>query len=93
MARLYQQHYMWIPYILKKLKVMETFSPVDQLPAVRKPLRKEVKGLRNIGGDNFPISLFVLGEHMWFAGIAYYCSKTTSRCFQGNTSPPTHMEL
>lgn len=57
-----QQQYVWIPYILKKLKVMESISPIDQLPAVRNPMKKVVKGLRKISGDNFPSSLFVLGE-------------------------------
>ena len=57
-----QQQYVWIPYILKKLKVMDSISPIDKLPSVQNPMRKVVKGLRKISGDNFPSSILMLGE-------------------------------
>ena len=71
-----QQQYVWIPYILKKLKMMDAISPIDQLPTVHNPMKKVVKGLRKISGDNFPSSLFVLGE-------------TQSNSFQGRDTHVT----
>ena len=57
------QQYIWIPYVLKKLDVLPSASPLTSLPEVRHPLRKVVKGLRRISGENFGSSLLVLGEY------------------------------
>ena len=59
------QQYVWIPYILKKFHVHDTITPIaDELPEVHHPLRKVVKGLKRISGENFGSALFLLGKHV-----------------------------
>ena len=47
-----EQTYVWIPYILKKFKVLTSVSPVTALPQVEDPLQRVLKGLRQICGYN-----------------------------------------
>ena len=56
-----EQTYVWIPYILKKLKVLTSVSPITVLPEVEDPLQRVLKGLRQICGDNLFSGMFVLG--------------------------------
>ena len=57
-----QQQYIWIPYILKKLKVLPSAKPIIDLPYVKNPLRALLKGLQKITGENFGSALFVVGK-------------------------------
>ena len=61
-----EQQYVWIPYILKKLKVLDSVSPLTVIPQVLNPVSKVLRGLKNICGDNFGSSLFLLGEYMYY---------------------------
>ena len=56
-----EQTYVWIPYILKKLNVLSSVSPVTALPEVDDPLKSVLMGLKKICGDNFISGMFVLG--------------------------------
>lgn len=56
-----EQTYVWIPYILKKLNVLSSVSPVTALPEVDDPLKSVLMGLKKIRGDNFISGMFVLG--------------------------------
>ena len=56
-----EQTYVWIPYILKKLKVLSSVSPITALPEVDNPLKSVLMGLKKICGDNFISGIFVLG--------------------------------
>ena len=56
-----EQTYVWIPYILKKLNVLSSVSPVTALPEVDDPLKSVLMGLKKICGDSFISGMFVLG--------------------------------
>ncbi len=56
-----EQRFVWIPYLLKKLKVLESIDPLVAIPTVKNPMKKLVRGLQNICGDNFGSALFLLG--------------------------------
>ena len=60
-----EQQYVWIPYILKKLKVLDSATPLTAIPQVHNPVRKVLRGLKKICGDNFGSSLFLLGEYIY----------------------------
>ena len=58
-----EQQYIWIPYILKQLRILPTAKPVVELPPVRHPLRNLLRGLQRITGDNFGSALFLVGKN------------------------------
>lgn len=67
------QTYLWIPYILKKLKVLSSVSPIAALPEVQDPLKSVLGGLKKICGDNFISGMFVLG--MWAIIGVLWCKR------------------
>ena len=64
-----EQTYVWIPYILKKFKVLTSVSPITALPEVDNPLKSVSMGLKKICGDNFISGMFVLGMQPLFKFI------------------------
>ena len=65
-----EQTYVWIPYILKKLKVLTSVSPITALSEVDNPLKSVLMGLKKICVDNFISGMFVLGMQPLFKFIA-----------------------
>ena len=61
-----EQEYVWIPSILKKMKVRH--SPISELPDLSpcNPLKAVLKGMRQLLGDNACSGIFILGEDAVF---------------------------
>ena len=57
-----QQQYVWINYLLKKLKIYNHINPMNELPVVRRPLHRAIKGLKKLSGQNALSAMHVLGE-------------------------------
>ena len=57
----HDQDYVWVPYILKKLKKDCVISPLIMLPSLSHPLKNLVEGLKAVTEENFISSLFILG--------------------------------
>ena len=55
------QLYVWVPRILKKLKVSNLVQPIENLPRVQEPLQQLMNGIVHIMGKNWPSAVFILG--------------------------------
>ena len=56
-----EQKYVWVPRIMKKLKVSNLLHPLAKLPNVHKPLNKLMNGIIQVMGENWPSAVFILG--------------------------------
>ena len=56
-----EQKYVWVPRIMKKLKMSNLLHPLTQLPSVQHPLNKLMNGVLQIMGENWPSAVFILG--------------------------------
>ncbi len=57
-----EHEYIWVPYIIKKLRKNSVMTPISSLPTLQEPaLSFLIKGLKSITGDNFISALFMLG--------------------------------
>lgn len=56
------QKYVWIDYLLKKLKLLNYVNPLKELPVQRRPLHYAVKGLKKLCGQNALSAIHILGE-------------------------------
>lgn len=56
------QEFVWVPRILKKLKIGHIIHPLSLLPPVAQPLKRLMKGLLQVMGDNWPCAVLVLGK-------------------------------
>ena len=57
-----EQEFMWIPRVLKKLKISHIIHPFSLLPHVAQPMNRLINGLLQVMDDNWPSAVFVLGE-------------------------------
>ena len=64
-----EQQYIWIPYILKQLRILPTAKPVVDLPPIRHPLHNLLRGLQRITGDNFGSALFLVGKKIHYYSV------------------------
>ena len=58
-----EQIYVWVPRIIKKLKVSNLLHPLEKLPSVQQPLAKLMNGIIHIMGENWPSAVFILGMY------------------------------
>ena len=56
------QQYIWIPEILCKLHIDKILAPVSTIPHITNPLKKLMKGMARVSGDNFIGSLCMLSK-------------------------------
>lgn len=56
-----EQTYVWVPRIIKNLKISNLLHPITQLPSVHQPLNKLTNGILQIMGENWPSTIFILG--------------------------------
>ena len=56
-------YYVWVPRIMKKLKVSNLLHPFEKLPTVQQPLTKLMDGIMHIMGENWPSAVFILGKY------------------------------
>ena len=54
-----EQEYVYIPFILEKLGLSNSISPVNTLPDIPKPLYTVMDGIHQVAGDNSICALFV----------------------------------
>ena len=57
-----RQQYIWIPQVLQKLHVDKVIAPHSTIPEVYHPLRSLLKAMKELSGDNFLGSIYMLGE-------------------------------
>ena len=57
-----EQTYVWVEYLLKKLKIINQIHPLNDLPCVRRPLHTAVKGIKKLSGQNALSAVHVLGK-------------------------------
>ncbi len=56
------QDFIWIPYVIRKLRKDGVMTPFPTLPTLSEPpLQFLVKGMKSITGDNLISALFMLG--------------------------------
>lgn len=67
------QQYIWIPEILHKLHVDKISAPLTMIPEVLHPLRKLLKCMSRVSGDNFVGSIYMLSE--FIIGVFHWCSR------------------
>lgn len=56
--------YVWVPRIMKKLKVSNLLHPFEKLPSVQQPLNKLMNGIMHIMGENGPSAVFIIGKYL-----------------------------
>ena len=56
------QQYIWIPEILCKLHIDKILAPISTIPHITNPLKKLMKGMARVSGDNFIGSLCMLSK-------------------------------
>ena len=57
-----EKTYVWVEYLLKKLKIINQIHPLNDLPCVRRPLHTAVKGIKKLSGQNALSAVHVLGK-------------------------------
>ncbi len=57
-----EQKCIWVPWILKKMKVLNSIHPVSCLPVVQDPMGNLLSGLSRLTGANWPSGMLMLGE-------------------------------
>ena len=57
-----RQQYIWIPQVLQKLHVDKVIAPHSTIPEVYHPFRSLLKAMKELSGDNFLGSIYMLGE-------------------------------
>ena len=73
-----QQHYVWVDYLLKKLKIYNQIHPINELPLIRRPLRKAVKAIKKLSGENALSAVHVVGE--WIPAKPAIANVLTRAC-------------
>jgi len=61
-----EQGYKYIPFILEKLGVSNSISPINTLPDVPNPLYTVMDGIDQVAGDNRICALFCLGMYQLY---------------------------
>lgn len=61
-----EQEYKYIPFILEKLGVSNSISPINTLPDVPNPLYTVMDGIDQVAGDNRICALFCLGMYQLY---------------------------
>ena len=57
-----EQTYVWVDYLLKKLKVITQIHPLSDLSVVRRPLHTALKSIKKLSGQNVLSAVHILGE-------------------------------
>ena len=60
-----EQEYVYVPYILEKLGLSKSISPISNLPDVPDPLYTVMEGIHHVAGDNQTCALFCLGMYVF----------------------------
>ena len=59
-----EQECIYIPFILEKLGLSNSISPINTLPDIQNPLYTVMDGIGQVAGDNRICALFCLGMHV-----------------------------